>query len=161
LLFEKPLPPSTGFTSIDANTARLVNSGFDFEFTGLLIHNNQFKWVADLKLNHFKNEIRALPQDFIISGNKRWEKGESIYEYWIEEFAGVHPETGKSQWYYTISDGESSDHSSARGVTTDYSAAGRYYVGSSIPDLFGSFTNSFSLYGFDISALVSFAIGGK
>ncbi|MCA1760539.1 MAG: SusC/RagA family TonB-linked outer membrane protein, partial [Bacteroidales bacterium] len=155
LLFEKPLPPSTGFTSIDANIAELLNAGFDLEMGGLILNGKNILWNLDLNLGHFKNEIKALPQEFIINGNKRWEVGQSIYDFWMEEFAGVDAETGKSLWYYNTSeDGD-------REVTDNYTQADRYYAGSSIPDLFGGINNSLNIYDFDLSVLLGFGLGGK
>ncbi len=172
LLFEKPLPPSTGFVSVDDNIARLSNSGFDLEVKGLLVNARYFKWVMDLNLGHFKNEIKELPQEFIISGNKRWEKGKSIYHFWIEEFAGVNPETGKSQWYYNVPEIDSNGNpmlddegnpvfAAEKGITDSYALADRYYTGSAIPDLFGGLNNSFSVFDFDLSLLFTFGLGGK
>ena len=172
LLFEKPLPPSTGFISVDANIARLSNTGVDLEITGIILDGSGLKWMVDLNLGHFKNVIKELPQEFIISGNKRWEEGRSIYEFWIEEYAGVNSETGKSQWYYDIPETDANGnpiydnmgnpvYKKEKGITDSHTQADRYYAGSSIPDLFGGLNNTFSFYGFDLSVLVTFAIGGK
>jgi len=172
LLFEQPLAPSTGFTTIDANIARLLNTGFDMEMSGLLLNRSNFTWAMDINLGRFSNEIRDLPQEFIIAGNKRWEVGRSIYDFWLEEFAGVNTETGKSQWFYDVpdlddngdviySDDGSPVFSGERGVTEDYSQAGRYYAGSTIPELFGGVNNSFAFFGFDAAFLLNFGLGGK
>jgi TonB-linked SusC/RagA family outer membrane protein len=155
LLFEKPLPPSTGVTSIDANIAQLVNAGFDLEMGGLILNTKNISWNFDLNLGHFKNEIKDLPQEFIINGNKRWEVGRSIYDFWIEDFAGVDAETGKSLWYYNTTE------NGTREVTDSYTQADRYYAGSSIPDLFGGINNLLNIYDFDFSVLVGFGLGGK
>lgn len=155
LLFEKPLPPSTGTTSIDANIARLSNVGFDLEIGSLLVNAKNMSWNLDLNLGHFKNSIKELPQENIINGNQRWEVGRSIYDFWIEDFAGVDSETGKSLWFYDIPGAEE------RGMTDSYASADRYYVGSSIPDLFGGINNYFRVHRFDLSVLMSFGIGGK
>lgn len=155
LLFEKPLPPSTGFTSIDANIARLSNVGFDLELGALLINARNVSWNMDLNLGHFKNKIQELPQEFIVSGTKRWEVGRSIYDFWMEDFAGVDPETGQSLWYFN------NPETGKKETTDSYVNADRYYAGSSIPDLFGGINNRFNLYDFDLLVLLSFATGGK
>ncbi len=172
LLFQQPLPPSTGFTSIDANVARLSNRGVDLEVKALLIDGGNFKWISELYLSHFKNQIKELPQGSIISGNKRWEVGRSVYDFWIEEFAGVNQETGRSQWYVNIPLRDSNNnpvldssgnpvYEEERGITETYSQAGRYYLGSAIPDLTGGLNNTFSFYGFDLSVLFTYGLGGK
>ncbi len=172
LLFEQPLAPSTGFTTIDANIARLSNSGMDLEVSGMLLNRPDLVWTMDINLGRFSNEIRDLPQESIITGNKRWEVGRSIYDFWMEEFAGVNPETGKSLWFYDVPDTDANGNiiysddgipvfSGERDVTEDYSQAGRYYAGSTIPELFGGVNNSFAFFGFDVSFLLNFALGGK
>ncbi|NQU87964.1 MAG: TonB-dependent receptor [Mariniphaga sp.] len=172
LLMEQPLPPSTGFTSIDANIAELQNTGFDLEIGAFLVNTDNFDWNMNINLGHYKNEIKALPQDFIISGSKRWEVGRSRYDFWIQEYAGVNSENGKAQWYYdevaVDADGEvimdEEDEPVLTGerlLTEDYGDADRYYVGTSIPDLQGGITNSMQIFDFDLSVFVNFAVGGK
>jgi TonB-linked SusC/RagA family outer membrane protein len=172
LLFDKPLPPSTGFSSIDANIARLSNKGVDVEVKGLLVNSQKLKWITEVNLGHFKNRIKELPQEFIIAGNKRWEAGRSIYDFYIEEYAGVNPESGKPQWYTNIPlldatgnpvTGEDGlpVYQEERGITENYNNAPEYYAGSAIPDLFGGINNTLSFYGFDLSVLVTFGLGGK
>jgi TonB-linked SusC/RagA family outer membrane protein len=172
LLFEKPLPLSTGFPYIDANVARLSNKGIDMGLKGLLVNTQSLIWLLEVNLGHFKNEIRELPQDFIITGNKRWEVGRSIYDFYIEEYAGVNPETGISQWYYNVPVDDASGnpvldadgnpvYAEERGITENYNNASRYYAGSAIPDLFGGVNNTLSFWGFDLSVLATFGLGGK
>ncbi len=172
LLFEQPLPPSTGFSSIDANIARLSNAGFDLEMSGLLLETQQLTWNLDVKLGHFRNKIKKLPQEYIISGDKRWETGRSVYDFWVEKFAGVDTETGKSQWYFNVTETDEDGNvvydddgspllTGEMEVTDSYSEADRYYAGSSIPDLFGGINNVFTFYGFDLSVLLNMGIGGK
>ncbi len=172
LLFQKPIPPSTGFTSIDENLARLSNTGVDLELKGILVNSRKLQWVMDVNLGHFKNKIKELPQQSIITGNKQWEAGRSVYDFYIEEFAGVNPETGKSQWYYNVPvedaggnpvlDGDGNPvYEEERGITETYGDASRYYSGSAIPDLFGGVNNSLSFLGFDFSVLAIFSVGGK
>ena len=155
LLFEFPVPPSTGFTSVDANIAELSNKGFDVELGGVVMDAQNTSWHIDLNLGHFKNRIKELPRDYIISGNKRWEVGRSVYDFWVEEFAGVDPETGKSLWYYHPSENGN------REVTDSYAQADRYFAGSAIPDLFGGLNNLIAIHNFDLSVLLGFGIGGR
>ncbi len=172
VLFEKPLPPSTGFTFVDDNVARIANKGFDLEMTGILLSVSDFKWTLDINVSHFGNEIKELPQNFIITGDKRWEKGKSIYDFWIEDYAGVNLETGKAQWFYNIPETDANGipvtdefgnpvYGEERGITESHTLADRYYSGSSIPDFFGGINNNFSYYGFDLSVLIAFKTGGK
>lgn len=171
LLFAKPLPPSTGFNSIDANIANLQNKGFDMEIRARVLSSENFSWNLDINLSHYKNKIKALPDQFIVSGNKRWEVGRSIYDFWMKEWAGVNPDNGKAQWYIdelVMVDGQVQFNPDGTRKTTGkklktevYSEATSYYSGSAIPDLSGGFINTFHFFDFDFSALFNFGIGGK
>lgn len=172
LLFEKPLAPSTGFTSIDANIAELQNKGFEVELGALLVNQNNFRWNLDVNLSSNTNEIKSIPQEFIIDGSKRWEVGKSIFDFYIEEYAGVNPDNGKSMWYYDIQETDENGDpvfddngdpvlTGERGTTEEYADADRYYVGSALPDLTGGVVNTMEFFNFDLSVMFNFGIGGK
>jgi len=164
LLFTQPLPPSTGFSGFDANIGAIENRGFDIEINANIINTKSFSWFADLNLSHYSNEITKLPQKEMIQGNKKWMVGHSIYDYYLRKYAGV-DSTGKSMWYQDITHvdpvtGEVVVDSTI--TTTNYGNATRYYTGtSSIPDLVGGLTNTFSYKNFEFSFLITFGIGGQ
>jgi TonB-linked SusC/RagA family outer membrane protein len=162
LLFAKPIAPSTGFSTIDANIGAMKNTGIDIEVNANIVATNNFKWNADIMFTHFKNEITELPQEEIISGNKKWMVGTSVYDYFIQEYAGVN-ETGDPTWYMDTIDGYDDDGKpiiTGRETTTVYGSATRYYVGTAIPDFEGSFTNSFTVSNFDLSVMITYGKGG-
>ncbi len=173
LLFDVPLPASTGFDSYDANIGAVQNIGFDIDASIILIDANDFTWSADLNLSHYKNEITELPpgQEQITQGTKQWEVGRSIYDFFIREYAGVDPVSGTSLWYMDEyeTDGEGNVVYDENGdpiiigriTTDDYDDATRYYVGTSIPDLQGGLTNSVRIGPVDLSLLTTFRIGGE
>lgn len=171
LLFARPLPRSTGFTSIDANIADVRNRGVELEVNVLVMNLGDFLWTSDLNLSHYKNEITSLPQERV--GN--WIVGVSRYEFFMPEWAGVNPDNGNSQWWMNVfqtdEDGrlvldEDGDKIIiGREKTENYAEVSaqdqQAFVGSSIPDLFGGFTNNFQFRNFDLSVFVYFSIGGK
>jgi hypothetical protein len=90
------------------------------------------------------------------SGSKKWVKGGSLYDYYLYEWAGVNPDNGNPQWYY-YDNGE-------KKVTEDYSSLtsdDKVKSGSSLPDVTGGFSTDISWKGLTLSALFSYAIGGK
>lgn len=171
LLFARPLPPSSGFKSIDDNSASVQNKGFDLEADMMLISAGSFSWKFDLNLSHFTNKITELPVASFMSGNKRWAEGYSIYEYFIPEWAGVNPNTGMPRWYRdepvtangaVVYNPDGTVKTTGNRITTEnYAEATRYYAGSAIPDLTGGVNNHFRIFGLEVSALVAFSIGGK
>ncbi len=159
LLFTLPLPLSTGVSGISANIGAIKNSGFETELGLKIFDTNDFKWNLSVNATHYKNEITELPQKEIIDGDKKWEVGHSVYDFYLRKYAGVDSETGKPQWFKD----EKDEQGKIKQVKTDkYSSATRYYTGdSSIPDFMGGLTNEFSYKGFELSTKVSYAFGGK
>ncbi|HVI44953.1 MAG TPA: TonB-dependent receptor [Chitinophaga sp.] len=156
LLYSKPLPPSIGYGAIDENIGELKNTGVDVNLHGIPVKTKDFSWTVDLNLTHYKNKITELPRKEIItnSGYKKLMVGKSIYDFWLREWSGVNPNTGAPMWHYTTADGKIRD-------TSNYAAATQYYAGSSLPDIYGGLTNTFTYKGFSFSFLITYSLGGK
>ena len=162
LLFSVPLPTSSGVTSQMQNIGTMFNRGIEVQIGGDIVRNRNFTWNTTLNLSHLRNEITKLPpgQDQIISGTKKYMVGHSIYDFWLYEWAGVDPQTGDSMYYVGGYDDDGNYTGEGRTTTNDYTKADKYYVGTAIPDVYGSWQNSFSFYNFDISVLLTYGIGG-
>ncbi len=173
MLFARPLPNSTGVESIDENVADMKNVGFDGTLSAAIITKKDFNWILDLNFTHYKNEITKMPERTpeIIVGSKQLAEGRSVNDFFIREFAGVDDVTGNSLWYKDIYQEDGSgdlvlDENgepivTGRETTDIYSESTRYYVGTSLPDLYGGITNNISYKGFDLSVFLFYSIGGK
>jgi TonB-linked SusC/RagA family outer membrane protein len=172
LLFDKPLPISTGISTIPANIGDMKNVGIEFDINARVVNRNRFSWDINLNATHFKNTITKLPEEEMIQGTKKWMEGKSIYDFWIREYAGVNYETGKSLWWYDeiqedaegnpVLDENGDPVKTDNKLTTEvYSEADRYYVGSALPTIFGGITNTFRLREFDLSVILAYSLGGK
>jgi TonB-linked SusC/RagA family outer membrane protein len=166
LLFNKPLAPSTGYDGIDANIGSLSNKGIDGQIQVSPVRTKDFKWDITLNFGHYTNKITKLPQDEILTGSiaqygntKRMIEGGSVYDFYIKEWAGVDPETGKATWYKDVVD--ANGNVTGRVPTSLQTEATLYDQGSSLPDLYGGLGSSFSYKGFELSFLLSYSIGGK
>ncbi|RKE03786.1 SusC/RagA family TonB-linked outer membrane protein [Marinifilum flexuosum] len=157
LLYNVPLPTTTGFPSVLMNIGEMQNSGFEMELSGKIL-SGEFNWNADLTMTYIKNEIKSLPVDQVIQGTKRWIAGDSRYEYYIREWAGVDPEDGRAQWYM---DQENADGTVEKVKTKSYSKATRYNMGQSTPKFFFGLNNNLSYKGFDFSVQTVAAFGHK
>jgi len=175
LLFPMPLAPSSGFSSIDRNIGDVKNEGFEFELNFIPVNSKDFRWSIDLNGTSYKNIITKLPQEEMNSGYFKWREGQSRYNYFMVEYAGVNPETGNDQYWETIFerdnngqliyDSEGNKIIKGREKTEDLNALTadeqKRYVGDALPKLFGGFTNSFSYKGIDASVMLYYSIGGK
>jgi TonB-linked SusC/RagA family outer membrane protein len=160
LLYNRPLPMSSGAPSIPENIGDMTNQGFEINLNAQVVKTKDFVWDITLNGTHYTNEITALPQDFIDDGRFRLEVGRSRYDYYLREFAGVDPETGDGLFYVDVLD-DNGEPTGERETTNNYSAADRYYMDkSAIPDFYGGFNTSIAYKGFDFGVGLTFQYGG-
>lgn len=161
LLLDRPLAPSVGFTSKLENIGGMNNRGFEVELRSTNITATNFVWLTDLNVSHYKNKITALSQEEIINSNKRWAIGNSLYEWYLREYAGVDPADGTAMWYKDVLD-VNGDPTGEKVTTKSYSEASRYELGKSIPDYYGSITNTFTFFkDISFSFQLYWSLGGK
>jgi len=166
LLYNMPLSPSMGLNSQPRNIATLYNQGFEISLGGTVIDTEDFKWNIDLQASTVKNEITAIPDPFD-SGSKRWAKGHSVYDYYLYDYYGVDAATGDALYHKWEKDAEGNTHKmyDENGdpvLTTNEQDSEKGYTGdSSIPDLFGSISNTLKYKDFQLSFMFTYAIGGK
>jgi TonB-linked SusC/RagA family outer membrane protein len=158
LLFEMPLAPSLGFTGFQANIGKLQNSGFEFSLFTTPIRTKDFEWNVDVNLSTLSNTITKLPKGSIISGTKLLREGGSVYDFYLPTWAGVDPSNGKPLWKTITTD---ANGQTVEGTTSEIGKATREIQGSSLPKLVGGITTSLAYKNFDLSALLTFRIGGK
>jgi TonB-linked SusC/RagA family outer membrane protein len=155
LIYAIPVPASTGNSTYLTNAGSLRNYGLEVYLNSTNITNQNFLWTTNLNFSFDKNEVASLTQEFVINGTKRWEVGKSIYEFWIQEWAGVDPADGRAKWYR-----DGVDANGDRNTTKTYSQASRNYTGqSSLPDVIGGITNYVKYKNFDMNLLFNFSYG--
>ncbi|KFF13937.1 membrane protein [Chryseobacterium soli] len=158
LLFEMPLAPSLGFTGFQANIGKLQNSGFEFSLFTTPFRTKDFEWNVDVNLSTLSNTITKLPKGSIISGTKLLREEGSVYDFYLPTWAGVDPSNGKPLWKTITTD---ANGQTVEGTTSEIGKATREIQGSSLPKLVGGITTSLAYKNFDLSALLTFRIGGK
>jgi len=159
LIYDQPLAPSTGNESIKTNVGEIKNSGIEVSLNGLIFDNPNFTWNSSLNFSFDKNEITELTQESFISGTKRWEVGRSLFDFYIQEYAGVNPANGYAMWYKDVLDADG-EPTGEKETTENYSEASRNYTDkSSLPDVIGGFTNYFKVGDFDLNILFNFSVG--
>ena len=189
LYVNKRLPPSTGDAIILTNDGSLENRGFEFNVTGNIVRNRDFKLSLTLNGEMFNNQITqmpienstGLPKVVNISGLFGQSQGRSIYDYYIREWAGVDPANGNPMWIENWSDENSNgQYDSGEGIpdmlvytaenpdavieeriTNTYSNATRKYSDKSvIPTVRGAFRLNSSYKGFSFSTQFGYSLGG-
>ncbi len=166
LLFTMPMALSTGFSGIDRNVGDVKNYGIEATFDIAVVNNDNFQWNINFNATSYKNVITSLPQSEMTAGVFKWREGQSRYNFWGVEYAGVNPDNGNAQYWMNIFDTDEDGNEvivdrviteKTSDVTADNQ---KKYLGSAIPKVFGGLTNTFAFYGFDISAMLYYSVGG-
>jgi len=134
LIFSKPVSPSTGDRSVTTNIGALRNYGLEVTLNANVLKRDKFNWDAGVNLSFDRNEFTELSQKEIISGANKYTIGSSIYDFFIQEWAGVDPADGYGMWYMDVTD-SNGNPTGERTTTKNYSDADRYYVGSALPKM--------------------------
>lgn len=141
LLYERPLPYSTGFSTITANIGEVSNRGMDLMVTAYPVMNRDFTWNTMLNLNYNKNRVEKLgANDETIWNNWGTLKvGESLSSFGGYKWLGIH---------------DSGDQIGRSKIATEKSILGK-----GLPDWTGSFINTFNYKNFDLTVDFQFVWG--
>lgn len=161
LLFNLPVPTSTGFTTKPVNIGSMENVGWEALLNFNIIRKENLRWSLGLNASQFKNEITSLPDEFkeegITRGSQRITEGGSIYDFYLVKYAGVDSENGDALYWLKDKNDEF-----VKTPSEDYSITGNLqYAGSSIPDFQGGFFTTLEVHNFDLSAQFSYQVGGQ
>ncbi|HNU59582.1 MAG TPA: SusC/RagA family TonB-linked outer membrane protein, partial [Aquaticitalea sp.] len=149
LLLSRPLPPSSGFSSITENVGKVENKGVEItlstqNFVG------EFSWSTQFNISGNRNKVLELyngqPIDDIGRGGSRIMVGQPIGIFYSYKSLGVDPSTGDIVYADTNFDGV---------ITSE----DRTIVGNPHPDFIGALTNNFAYKGFDLSIFLQGSYG--
>nr|WP_199002320.1 TonB-dependent receptor [Flavobacterium sp. ASV13] len=150
LLFEVPLPLSSGESSINKNIGKIRSNGFEFTLNTKNIETEEFKWNTSFNLTTNQSKVKSLPNnntDIITSYNIN-RVGEYISAFYLVEYAGVDPANGDALF---VKNTKNADGSVDRSTTNDYSEAKRIVAGNPFPTLMSGLTNTITYKGVDFS----------
>lgn len=167
LLFNVPVPVSSGSSFESKNAGNMRNSGIEFEVSSNLIQTTDFDLNISLNVTHFSNKILKLDEKNkekgIIIGSRRMTEGKSYYNMFLAKYAGVNPETGAPKWYVKdqATGNIAKDEKGELLTSETYDADNRFDLGSALPNIFGGLTINLNYKGFDFSISSAYQIGGK
>lgn len=149
LLLSRPLPPSSGFSSITENVGKVENKGIEISVASQNFVGD-FNWSTQFNISGNRNKVLELyngqPIDDIGRGGNRIMEGQPIGIFYSFESLGVDPSTGDIVYADTNFDGV---------ITSE----DRTIVGNPHPDFIGGLTNNFSYKGFDLSIFLQGSYG--
>ncbi len=156
LLLDRPLPFTTGFSSVWDNIGRVDNSGVDFLLSTVNIERTNFTWESTLNINYNQNEIKKLGannEDIItnpdfVGGNVILRVGESLGSFYGYERLG------------TWSTAEAAQAAEINAVPGEAKRSkDRTIIGKGLPNWTGSFINKFYYKNWDLIIDLQFVTG--
>jgi TonB-dependent starch-binding outer membrane protein SusC len=148
LLLARPLYSTTGFTSIQQNLGKMENKGLEV-LLSVTPFDGKFKWTSTFNIAFQKNKLlelydglQALPSDASIR------VGSPIGSFFVAEWAGVNPATGRGMWYDINGN-----------LTYSPTANDRKIIGDIYPSKFGGWNNTLSYKGFSLDAFFQYEYG--
>lgn len=149
LLLSRPLPSSSGFSSITENVGKVENKGIEISLSSQNFVGD-FTWSTQFNISGNRNKVLELyndqPIDDIGRGGNRIMEGQPIGIFYSYKSLGVDPSTGDIVYADTNFDGV---------ITSE----DRTIVGNPHPDFIGGLTNNFSYKGFDLSIFLQGSYG--
>lgn len=160
MLFSSNLPLYTGYTKENQNIADMMNTGIDFQIVSTNIRKKDFMWQTILNLSRQRNKILKLnfegnQLDEANSSYKYYEEGKAVAQWYLHKWGGVDPDTGNPLWIYK--DGTTSTVPPAS--NDGLSQANKFVMGTALPTLYGSLTNSFEWKNWEMDFMFTYAVG--
>jgi TonB-linked SusC/RagA family outer membrane protein len=166
LLLSRPVPESTGYSSITDNVGEVSNRGLDLLITAHPVELRDFQWTSTVNLTYNKNRVEKLdPSSSVdpITGKRQIltdgfvgydmliREGEELSSYYGYKRAGIYDGI-PANW-----DATTMNIPSTIGEKVTYKE--RQILGNGLPDWMGSFINTFNYKGFDLTLDLQYTWG--
>ncbi len=147
LLLDRPLPGSTGWTSITENVGEMLNEGIELSINTINILRDRFSWSTNFNISFGRSEIlELLPgQDFF---SDRRMVGRAVQDRNIPIWAGVNPADGRPMYY-----------DKNKNITYNPVYEDRDWMGPEVTPRFGGLTNELKLGNFVASVFFQYSGG--
>ncbi|MFA5713731.1 MAG: TonB-dependent receptor [Bacteroidales bacterium] len=148
LLMNRPLPYTSGFSSVDDNLGRVINEGIEIGLNSHNIKSGDFKWSSNFNIAFMRNEVKEL-YDGLESISNTIRVGYPLKIWYRSKYAGVNASNGRPMWYdkdgnITYLPTSDDNVPTKKGWQSDY---------------FGGLTNTLSYKGLEFSFLIYFDMG--
>ncbi|MDR2042472.1 MAG: TonB-dependent receptor, partial [Tannerella sp.] len=166
LLLSRPVPESTGYTSITDNVGEVSNRGVDLLITAHPVSTRDFHWTSTLNLSYNKNRVEKLDESSsvdAITGKRQIltdgfvgyemliREGEELSTFYGYKRAGIY-DGNPANW-----DATTMNIPGTIGEKVTYKE--RQILGNGLPDWMGSFINNVNYKGFDLTLDLQFSLG--
>jgi len=173
LLVNQPQEYYIGFSEVTANSGSVTNKGWELNMFSRLISKRKFTWDVNVNLSGFKNEVKELIDDQIVTSFEGGEfiskVGESILNFYGLQYEGVYSTSEEANEAglvnsmgvaYGAGDAKFTDISGPDnvkdGVIDEYD---KTIIGSPIPDLYGTVSTKFTYGRWSLNSSLQFVAG--
>lgn len=178
LLLNRPIPTTSGFTSVLQNVGEVENRGVDLTINTLNVNQTNFSWNTTFTVGYLKNEVKKLVDGIPFDAGfaNRIAEGQSLGAFFGHLTDGIFQNQAEIDAHATQPSAEpgdirfkdiaggagpdgivaTADDLAPDGVVNDDD---RTYIGKALPDFTGGIMNNISFHGIEISAFFQFATG--
>lgn len=178
LLLNRPIPTTSGFTSVTQNVGQVRNTGVDLTLTTVNVNSRNLTWTTAVTFGYLKNEVVKLVDGTPIDVGfaTRIAEGQPLGSFFGHVTDGIFQNQGEIDAHATqpnaqpgdirfmdISGGAGPD--GILGTSDDLPPDGvindddRAFIGKALPDFQGGLRNTLSFKGFDLNIFFQFAAG--
>lgn len=163
LLFDAPVPSTSGYTTVTKNIGNIENKGFELSLNTFNVVLNNFSWSTTFNFSKLKNTITALGvnSEDILYGFKEalilrvGESAGSIYGYVRNGIWQTGQEAEAAVYGQQPGDLRIVDQNTDGAIN----GLDRVIIGKGIPDFYGTFSNTFRYKDFDLLVELQYAYG--
>lgn len=157
LLLPFAVSQTTGFSEVTMNKGKINNRGVELAITSRNIISNDFNWTTSFNIAHNRNELKKIDGELLemagVNSRLRHVVGKPFSQFYVYEYAGVDPTTGKESFY-------KNKGANPRETTTKISEAERIVADKVEPVVQGGITNNLSYKDFDLGFTFTYSLGG-
>lgn len=147
LLYDRPVPRNTGYSTIPINAGSVRNNGVEISLSVTPIKRSNFTWEISSNFTYVNNRIVSLA-DGVDQIGTDLVVGQPVETYFTYPFAGINPADGRPMWY------DSNGY-----IVYKTNAKDRVYLNGPLPPYYGGIINNFTIGRLDISFLLQWQKG--
>jgi TonB-linked SusC/RagA family outer membrane protein len=149
VLINKPVPMTTGFSTIAYNGGDISNKGIELNMNFGVIRQKDFTWDLGFNISHNKNLIEKLDAPYLEPFSRKfiiYKQGYPVNGFWLWKQLYVDPQTGDAVYQDVDKNGVIDDND-------------RMILGNNQPTVFGGLTSKLQYKGFDFSFAFNYELG--
>ena len=161
LLYSMPIHGTSGFSTITSNIGSMRNTGLEFTINGHM-KLGQVTWASSFNISHHKNKLTKLLSDDLlpIGSNRALMVGHELGAFYLYKMEGIYQYDGEvpqSLYELGVRAGDVKYYDADNnGIINDND---RVLTGSSNPDFFGGWNNTFKYRGFQLDIFFTYMYG--